>query len=91
MSDHVVPARRAIGGVELAIALQAEKCRIVPNLENISELRADAEDARAEAAENGRLAEIVGDLLIGVADEADKDLLRQECDTPQSKWKSMPL
>src|SRR5260221_5198485 len=67
-----------MGVIELAISLHAEKCRVVSNLENIAKLRADAENARAEAAENGRLAEIVGDLLVGVADEADKDLSRQE-------------
>lgn len=87
-----VPAGWAIGCIEFAISLQAQKCLIVPNRENKSNLRADAENARAEAAENGRLTEVVGDLLIGMADEADEDLLRQELrDTPQSKWKSMPL
>jgi hypothetical protein len=73
-----VPTRRAIGGVELAIALHTQKCRIVANLENVSKLRADTEDTRAEAAEEGGLAEIVRNLLIGVAHKADKDLLRQE-------------
>src|SRR5882757_9583530 len=73
-----VPARRPVSGVELSISLQAQKCLIAPNGENISDLRAHAEYARAETAENCRLTEIVGDLLVGVADEADKDLLRQE-------------
>src|SRR5882757_10582875 len=73
-----VPARRPVGGVELAIALQAEKCLVVPNRKNISKLRADAENARAEAAEHRRLAEVIGDLLVGIADEADEHLLRQE-------------
>ena len=39
---------------------------------------ADAENTRAEAAENGRLAKLVGDLLIGVADEPDKNLLGEK-------------
>src|SRR5882757_382972 len=73
-----IPARRPVSGIELSISLQAQKCLIAPDRENISDLRAHAEYARAEAAENGRLTEIVGDLLVGVADEADKDLLRQE-------------
>ena len=49
-----------------------------PDREDISELRTDAENARAEAAEHRRLAEVVGDLLVGIADEADEDLLGQE-------------
>src|SRR6267143_6844100 len=73
-----VPAGRAIGRIEFAISFQAQKCLIVPNRENISNLRANAENARAEAAESGRLTEVVCDLLIGIADEADEDLLRQE-------------
>src|ERR1700726_2288599 len=73
-----VPAGRSVGGVELTICLQAQKCLIVPNQENISNLRSDAENARAEAAEDGRLTEVISDLLIGIADEADKDLLRHE-------------
>ena len=37
------------------------------------------------------LSKIVRDLLIGVADETDEDLLRQELRRSQSKWKSTPL
>src|SRR5229473_5743166 len=73
-----IPARRPVGGVEFAIPLHAHKCLVVTNRENMSKLRAEAEDARAEAAEHGRLAEVVGDLLIGITDEADEHLLRQE-------------
>src|SRR5258708_34898229 len=57
-----VPAGRAVGGVELPVSFQAQKCLIV-----LSYLRAHTENARAEAAENGRLTEVVGDLLIGIS------------------------
>ncbi|WP_309178196.1 hypothetical protein [Bradyrhizobium sp. Ash2021] len=46
--------------IELAISLHAEKCRVVSNPENITKLLADAENARAEAAENNWLTEVVG-------------------------------
>src|SRR5437667_7194581 len=70
-----IPAGGTVLGGELAISLQAEKCLILSNLEDVSDLRADAEHARAEAAENGGLAEVVRDLLVGVTDQAEKDLL----------------
>src|SRR5882757_3018553 len=73
-----IPAVGPVVGIKLGISLQAEKCLFLSNLENISELRTDAENARAETAENSRLTEIFGDLLVGIADEPDKDLLRQE-------------
>src|SRR5712671_5238657 len=60
-----IPARRPVGGVEFAIPLHAHKCLVVPNRENISKLWANAENARTEAAEHRRLAEVVGDLLVG--------------------------
>src|SRR5229473_1570850 len=73
-----VPARWPVGGVEFAIALHAEKCLVVPNRENISKLRPDAENARAEAAQDRRLSEVISDLLVGIADQADENLFREE-------------
>ena len=62
-----IPTRRPVGGVEFTIAFQAQKCLVGPDREDISELRTDAEYARAKAAELRRLAEVVGDLLVGSA------------------------
>jgi hypothetical protein len=54
--------------------------RAIPTtgLSALTKLRFDAGDARAKAAEDGWLAEIVGDLLIGIADEGNENLLAQK-------------
>ena len=78
-------------GGEFADIPQAEECLLVGDREDVADLRADAEDARAEAAQHRPAGRIVGDLLIDIADEADESCFDMNCDTPQSKWKSMPL
>lgn len=73
-----VPAGRSVLGGEFAISFQPEKRVVIADLEDVSQLRTYAEDARAESAKCRGLAEVVGELLVGVTDEADKELLRQE-------------
>ena len=66
--------RRAIGGVEFAKPRTQER-RLAPS-ENVSAAGRCRERGNGSVSTAGW--PIVGDLLIGVADEADKDLLRQE-------------
>src|SRR5207245_2397515 len=44
----------------------------------IAELRTDAENSRPESAKGWQSAGIVGDLLIGIADQTYEDLLREK-------------
>src|SRR5258708_3535838 len=73
-----IPARRPVFGGEFAISLQAEECLIISDREDVSDLRAEAQHARTEAAQNRILTKIVSDLLVGITDEADEQLFRQE-------------
>src|SRR3954466_5047338 len=77
-SEPGIPARRAVVGIEFAIPLQAEEGLIFSDRKNISDLRAKTEHARPEGAKNRVLAGVVSDLLIGVAYEPNKQLLRHK-------------
>jgi hypothetical protein len=41
-------------------------------------LGADAENARLKAAQDGILPEVVSNLLVGISDETDENLLREK-------------
>src|SRR5260370_21608001 len=73
-----IPARRPICRIELAISLQVQVPLHVFDRENIAELRTYAENPRPEASKNRVPADVVRDLLIGIADKTDKDLLREK-------------
>jgi hypothetical protein len=73
-----VPARWTIGRIEFAVAFQVQISLHVSDRENISDLRTDAEHAGLHSAQDRELTEIVGDLLIRIADQADEDLLREK-------------
>ena len=72
-------------GFQIEIALH------VADREQVTELRIDAEHARAEAAEHLACAEVVGDLLGAISHQADENLLGQDLRSAQSKWKSTPF
>jgi hypothetical protein len=40
------------------------KCLVTADREHVSNLRTDAENARAKAPKNSRLTEVIGDLLV---------------------------
>ena len=35
--------------------------------------------------------EVIGDLLVAISNQADKNYFDRKCDIPQSAWKSIPL
>src|SRR6195256_4828556 len=66
-------------GAELLVALQVE-IGLMRGAErqNVAELRPDAEDARLEASNPIAGAAVAGELLVGVADQAELHLLGEE-------------
>jgi hypothetical protein len=68
--------------LELPVSLQVEIALHVPDRKNVADLRADPEHARFEVAERRARAAVAGELLIGVADQADVKLLGQELRRP---------
>jgi hypothetical protein len=65
-----IPAGRPVCRVKLTIGFHVQVTLHVSYRKQIAELRADAQDARAECAENGVLTGINADLLVDVSDEA---------------------
>src|SRR6478609_6575304 len=72
------PARRAVGGIEIAVSSQAQKTLHVSQGEDISDLRTDPENTRPEPAKDRVLTGVIGDLLIGISGNADENPLRDE-------------
>lgn len=70
-----IPARRAVGGIEFVVTREAQKALHVVHRESISDLWTDPENARPEATQNRVLTKVVGNLLIGISNEADEHLL----------------
>jgi hypothetical protein len=68
-------ARRAVGGIEFAVTREAQKALHVVHRESISDLWTDPENARPEATQNRVMTKVVGNLLIGISNEADEHLL----------------
>ena len=73
-----VPARWPVGRVEFTVSFQIQIPLHVSNRENVTDLRADPEHPRSEASKNRAPAGIVRNLLIGISDETDKELLREK-------------
>src|SRR6476659_1449216 len=69
-----IPALGAVLGRKLLVALQVQIALLVTERKNVTDLGPEARDARAEAAERSRRAEIVGDLLEVIANEAELPL-----------------
>jgi hypothetical protein len=77
--EPYVPAFRPVLVAELLVALQVGVALIsFPGWKDVPDLRANPEHARLERAEPCAGAAVAGELLIGVADEADKELLAEE-------------
>src|SRR5207342_2224553 len=73
-----VPAFRPVFCSEFPVALEIQISLLVSNRKQIAELGAKAEDARFESVEEWSRADIVSDLLVGVADHADEELFGQK-------------
>jgi len=69
---------RTVCRIELAITPEAQKALHATDGKEISDLRADAENARPEAAESRVLTGIIRDLLIGITGDTDVKLFGQE-------------
>src|ERR1700676_1815435 len=69
-----IPSRRPVGRIEFAVSFQIQVSLHLSDRKQKSNLRAYADDARLEPAENRMLTEIVGDLLIGISDETHENL-----------------
>ena len=64
--------------IEFAVTLQVQISLHVSDRENISDLGTDAEHPRPEACLDRMWAGIVGELLIRITDETDKELLGEK-------------
>src|SRR5215468_2981788 len=64
-----VPAVGSVGGIELAIALKIDVALHACHRKKISNLRADADDAGLERAEDRRAAAVAGELFVEIADQ----------------------
>src|SRR5262249_19236523 len=73
-----IPAVGSVGAVELAIALKIDVALHACHRKNISNLRADADDAGLEGAEDRRAAAVTGELLVDIADQPNLHLFGQE-------------
>src|SRR5215468_5029397 len=74
-----VPALGAVLGLELPVALEVQIALIVlVQRDDVADLRPDAEHPRLEAADAVARAAVTGELLVGVADQADLQLLGDE-------------
>ena len=69
------PARCPIGYIEIAITPQTQEPLHAAHREVVSNLWTDAESARPETTKNRVLTGVVGNLLIGISNEADEHLL----------------
>ena len=90
MSTRCFIPPAGLGG-EFGVSLEAQESLFVPHRENVSKLRPDAGNARTKAAEDCGLAGVIGDLLVAISNQADKNCFDRKCDMPQSAWKSIPL
>ena len=77
-----IPAVRPIFCIKFPVSFYVQVPLHVSDGENISELRADAEDPRPEASKDRVSADVVGDLLIGIADKTNENLLREKLRHP---------
>src|SRR5262245_60422229 len=74
-----VPALRPVLGLEFPVGLQVEiALGIFADREDVAELRPEAEHARLEAAEPVAQSAVARDLLEGIADDAELQLLGEE-------------
>jgi hypothetical protein len=73
-----IPTGRPIRRIELPVCLQVQISLHVANGKDIPELRDHSENAGFEAAEQGASANVVGDLLVGVSDDAYEGLFRKK-------------
>lgn len=73
-----IPSRRPIGRIEFAIPFQVQISLHVSHREQISDLRADTDNARPKSTQGRVLAKIVGDLLVRISDKADENLFREK-------------
>src|SRR5262249_48177399 len=73
-----VPALGPVLRREFPVALQVEITLKISHREQVSELRADAGDARLEVAQDRGNADVGGEVVIPIADAADLKLLGDE-------------
>src|SRR5215510_3569188 len=74
-----VPALRPVLGAEFLVALEVQiALKLGAERNDVADLRADAEHLRLEAADPVAGPAVAGELLVGVADEAELQLLGDE-------------
>src|SRR5262249_34090877 len=78
-----IPAVGSVGAVELAIALKIDVALHACHRQNISNLRADADDTGLEGAKDRRAAAVTGELLVDIADQSNLHLFGQDLRRPQ--------
>src|SRR5262249_41047149 len=77
-SQPSVPAGGTIGGIKLSVASQAQVPLHLLDREKISDLGAYGRHTRLETIEDRQCAGVVCELVVVIADEADKNMLGQE-------------
>src|SRR4030081_2616441 len=73
-----IPALGPVSGLKLEVGLQTQISLLTGDRENVADLTTDREDSGLECTDPVAGTAIRADLVIGVSNEADKELLRQE-------------
>src|SRR5262245_4132123 len=74
-----VPAIRAVLSTEFLVALEVQiALKLGAERNDVADLRADAEHLRLEATDPVARSAVAGELLVGIADEAELQLLGDE-------------
>ena len=69
---------RAVVGVELAVALEVQVSLRISERKDVSDLRADSDNAGFEGADVIAAATVAGELVIHIADRTDEHLLGEK-------------
>src|SRR5437016_4882906 len=77
-----IPTLGPVFGAKLKIGLHAQKALLASNRENVSQLRTDREHPRVERTEPIAGAAVTSNLVIGISNKANKELLGQELRCP---------
>src|SRR4051812_43624743 len=76
--EPCIPTLRPILGSKLAVRLQTEESLLSGDWENIPQLRPGGEDSGLECTNPVASAAVRADLVVGIPDKANKELLRQK-------------
>ena len=85
------PSFRSVFRGKFLVTLEVQISLLVSDREQIAELGTNAENARFESVEERRCANIVSNLLVGISDHADEELLGQKVRCTPVKVADFPV